>query len=404
MKRKIGVGTFITTLKMREYVNRVLDTGWVSSSGPFCRWFENDFAEIHRCSYGVLSNSGTSSLQVALQALKEVHGWQDGDEVIIPAITFVATVNIVIHCRLTPVLVDVDAYTYNINPHKIRAAITDRSRCIIPVHTFGQPANMPAIKEIAEQYHLKIIEDSCETMFASYGQLPVGSWGDIGCFSMYVAHILTAGVGGIAITNNPQYAAVMRSLVNHGRDGIFFEQDGGDAASLKEVAKRRFRFERIGHSFRITEFEAALAMAQLEDWAELVNARRRNAHYLTRNLAALEGYLTLPFTAPEADHSYMMYPILVKAAGGDKWALIDHLESKGIETREMLPLTNQPCYQGRFREDDYPIAQIINQTGFYIGCHHGLTQNDLDCMIDTLYGFFGVARPGIKAEAAYAHG
>src|SRR3712207_6174410 len=189
------------------------------------RRFEQEFAELHGCRFGVMSNSGTSSLQVALQALKERHGWEDGDEVIVPAVTFVATSNIVLHNRMTPVFVDVLPDTYNIDPARIEARITERTRAIVPVHLFGLPADMDPILELARAHDLKVIEDSCEAMFATYRGRPVGSFGDVACFSTYVAHFLVTGVGGLGTTNDGELAVAMRSLINHGRDSIYLSID-----------------------------------------------------------------------------------------------------------------------------------------------------------------------------------
>lgn len=388
MSEYIGVGTFIVTPKMRELVNQVLDSGRISY-GPISKQFEQEFARIHECDYAVLSNSGTSSLQVALQTLKELHGWRDGDEIIVPSLTFVATINIVLHNKLTPVLVDVEPDYYGLDPALIERAITPRTRAIIPVHLFGMPCNMLAISDIAEQHNLKIIEDSCECMFVDHAKGKTGSWGDIGCFSTYVAHLLTTGVGGIATTNDPKIAAVMRSLVNHGRDGIYISIDDGRQArgqELREIINRRFRFERIGHSFRITELEAALGLAQLENWQEMISKRQENAAYLTDKLAYLNAYLQLPVIRPHTEHAFMMYPIVMRHE--DKDNITAHLESNGIETRDMLPITNQPVYQSWCREDQYPVAQWINQSGFYIGCHQNITRAELDHIVETFDRYF----------------
>ena len=153
--------------KAKEYVNQVLDANRLSY-GPFLQAFERDFSNLHDCKFGIISNSGTSSLQVALQALKDIHGWQDGDEVLVPAVTFVATSNIVLHNRMQPVFVDIEKDYYEIDPALIEAKITLRTRAIIVVHLFGQPCDMDPILNIAKKYNLKIIEDSCETMFARY--------------------------------------------------------------------------------------------------------------------------------------------------------------------------------------------------------------------------------------------
>jgi len=380
---RIGLGDFRANDKTYRLVNSVLDSGRISY-GPLSRQLEEEFSFLHSCEYGVLSNSGTSSLQVALQAMKEIHRWEDGDEVIVPAVTFVATANIVLHNRMKPVFVDVDRDTYNIDPRQIDAAVTGRTRAIIPVHLFGQPANMTYISSIAHSRGLKTIEDSCECVLATHFMDTVGSLGDIGCFSFYMAHILTAGVGGIATCNDPKYASKMRSLVNHGRDGIYISIDDG---KKEEAMSRRFRFESVGHSFRITELEAALALAQIEDLAYMVARRQENAEFLSNHLVMLEDEIQLPYTESGNSHSFMMYPIVMK--NGNKWDLCRHLEDSGIETREMLPLINQPVYMDMIDTGKFPVAEWINRNGFYIGCHQGLTFDDMYKVAEVILDYFG---------------
>lgn len=390
--KQIGVGTFQSTPRIKELVNEVLNSGRISY-GPMSQRFEREFAQIHESRFAVLSNSGTSSLQVSLQTLKELHGWRDGDEVIVPALTFVATVNVVLHNRLKPVMVDVDPLYYEIEPELIEAAITPRTRAIIPVHLFGQPCNMQMVTEITQQRGLAIIEDSCECMFVTHAGKSVGAWGDIGCFSTYVAHLLTTGVGGFSLTSNPDYAAKMRSLVNHGRDGIYISIDddnGLRGQQLKEVISRRFHFESVGHSYRITELEAALGVAQLENWQEMIAKRRANAHYLTTHLSHLRDYLQLPAIRRDTEHAWMMYPIVLRY--DHKQGLTAYLEEHGIETREMLPLTNQPVYQDWCHESDYPVAEWINKSGFYIACHQDLTTDDLQHISDVFKVYFRESR------------
>jgi dTDP-4-amino-4,6-dideoxygalactose transaminase len=206
---------------------------------------------------------------------------------------------------------------------------------------------------------------------------------------MYVAHLLTAGVGGIAITNNRKYAEVMRSLVNHGRDGIYISIDDDDGltnAELREVISRRFNFERIGHSYRITELEAALALAQLDDLQGMIDIRRKNAERLTANLSDLEDMIQLPTIRPMTTNSWMMVPLVLRHEPKDN--LVSFLEEHGVETRDMLKLTDQPCYKGMWNPDDYPVARWINDCGYYIGCSHGLTYNDMDYVSDLLHDYF----------------
>ena len=230
----IGVGDFKITPKMRQYILDILETGRLSY-GPYISNFEKEFCRIHGTSFGIMSNSGTSSLHIALQTLKTLHNWEDGDEVIVPATTFVATTNIVIHNNMKPVFVDIEPEYYGIDTKLIREKITEKTRCIIPAHLFGMPCQVDEIMDIAREYNLKIIEDSCETMFAEFDGNPVGSFSDIACFSTYTAHILITGVGGISVTSNPEYAITMRSLVNHGRDSIYLSIDDDKNKTLEQM-------------------------------------------------------------------------------------------------------------------------------------------------------------------------
>jgi len=348
------------------------------------------FSQEHGCKFGIFCNSGTSALHIALAALKEKYKWQDKDEVIVPAITFIATSNIVLHNNMQPVFVDVDKNTYNINPALIEEKITDRTKAIIPVHLFGMPADMFPIMKICRRYRLRIIEDSCETMFASYKNKKVGSFGDIGCFSTYIAHFLVTGIGGLCITDNDELAVMIRSLINHGRDSIYIgiDDDKKQGKSLFEVVDRRFKFIRLGHSFRATEIEAAIGLGQLERKDDIISKRRTNGRYLTEGLSDLDNFLQLPCVPKDRDHNFMMYPIVIKR--GNKKKLVYFLEKNLIETRDMMPLLNQPLYTKLFgkKEDEFPVAKWINHNGFYIGCHQYLKKVELDYIIDKFHEFY----------------
>lgn len=388
-RRKVGVGTFSASDRMRELVTEVLNSGRISY-GPMSMKFERLFARVHGCEYAILSNSGTSALYVALQAAKEVHDWEDGTEVIVPATTFVATANIVLHCRMKPVFVDVDPHYYNMNPDLIEATITEKTKAIIPVHLFGQAADMSKILPIATKHNLVVIEDSCETMFVTHNGKSVGSLGDIGCFSTYVAHLLVTGVGGISTTNNSDYAAKMRSLVNHGLMLEFLNPT--DNFAPQPTPGRRFKFGSCGHSFRITELEAALGLAQIENdnYVRMLRLRQRNADHLTAGFSIVNrhygDHLHLPEIAPHNTHAWMMFPIVLKTKDGgrtivDKEPLMKWLNERGIETRDMLPILGQPCYEYLNRED-YPVSDWIEKSGFYVGCHQDLTPDDIQYIVD----------------------
>jgi len=385
MSQQLGVGSIQIRSKDREYINDILDTGRLSY-GKYTRAFEKAFADAHDVSYALFCNSGTSALQVALHALKITYGYQDGDEVIIPALTFVATVNIVLQNNMKPVLVDVDPTFYEIDVAKIEQAITPRTRVIMPVHIGGLPCDMPAIMALAKKHNLQVIEDSCETMFARSYNKPVGSYGDINCFSTYVAHILSTGVGGFITTQDKNLATLCKSLFNHGRNNIYIAMDDDTdktPAELEQIVKKRFQFEQVGYSYRATEFEAAIGLAQIEVYEEAIQARQSNAAYLSEGLQSVS-QLQLPKKRMYTDHVYMFYPLLAK----ERDELCQYLEEHNIETRYLLPLTNQPVYKDMFNENDYPVAQMINKQGFYIGCHPGLTKADLDYMIMTIKEFY----------------
>lgn len=388
----IGVGGISFGKEERQYFKKILKTTRLSY-GTFMKNFENRFARLHNCRYAVMSNSGTSSLQTAVAALKEVYRWKDGDEILVPAITFIATSNVVLQNRLKPVFIDVDPKTYNLDPTQIEKHLTPRSRAIIPVHLFGLPCEMDPILELARKKALRVIEDSCETMFVKYKGKSVGSFGDIGCFSTYIAHLLVTGVGGLATTNSPRLSVLMRSLISHGRDKIYLSIDDDNVNSsskLRRIVQRRFRFVRMGYSYRATEMEAALGLAQLKNWKENILKRQFNAQYLIQGLKPFEEWLQLPTCPSYSQHSFMMFPLVLKGKEPKKNDLVFFLESHGIETRDMLPLINQPFYRKLFGnlEPQYPIARWINHNGFYIGCHPWLKKHELDYVLKIFHTFF----------------
>ncbi|MCX6780946.1 MAG: DegT/DnrJ/EryC1/StrS family aminotransferase [Candidatus Magasanikbacteria bacterium] len=365
-KEQIGVGCADITEQEIRYVNEVLKTKRLSY-GPFTQKFESGFAKLHGCKRALMVNSGTSALRIAVAALKEIHGWKDGDEIICPAVTFVASSNVIIMNGLEPVFADVSPQTYNLDPAEIEKHITKRTRAIMVVHLFGQPAEMDPIMKIARKYKLKVIEDSCETMFVKYKGKPVGSFGDISCFSTYVAHFIVTGVGGLA----------------HDKDLT--------PKKFQKVVESRFKFLRLGYSFRATEMESALGLAQLERKDDIVRRRKYNAKYFLKKLKKFEKYLQLPTWPKYSDHAFMMFPIVVKEGVPFKRnELIMHLELANIETRDMVPLINQPVYIKRYGnlEKNFPVSKWINHNGFYIGTHQMIEEKDLEYVVKAFEEFF----------------
>jgi len=380
--KQIGVGTLEITEKERSYVLDVLTNNRLSY-GPYSKKFERAFAAMHDMKYGIFVNSGTSALSIAIACLKEMDNWHDGDEILVPALTFVATANVVLEHGLIPVFVDCRPDTYNMDPGEIERRITKRTRAIMPVHLFGLIADMDPIVKIAHQHKLRIIEDSCETIGVSYRGKKAGSFGDISCYSTYVAHFIVTGIGGLAVTNDPQKAEILRSLANHGRDSIYMSIDDDkdlDGLTFREVIRRRFRFVRRGYSFRATEMEAAIGVGQLERFSDILRARQHNASRLSEILKPFSSWLQLPsWDTNVQEHGFMMYPIVVKPdAPFTKEELVHHIETWNIESRDMMPLINQPVYAFmNIQQEEYPVASWINRCGFYIGCHQNMHEKDL---------------------------
>lgn len=388
---KVGVGFASVTELEKKYVMDALDNERLSQ-GKYVRKFEVEFSKAHGQKYGVMCNSGTTALHLALETLKEVDGWDENTEVLVPAITFIATSNAALHAGLKVKFVDVEPDTYNLNPNEIEKHITSNTKCIIPVHTFGMPCNMNAIMEIAHKHNLRVIEDCAEAHFAKVDGKTVGSFGDISCFSTYVAHTITTGVGGVVCTSEQRFMEILRSLVAHGRACTCERCIASDGKSvcpkrMQTEIDRRFCFERIGYSYRVGEIEGALGLAQLERTDEIMGARHKNAEYLIKGLEPYEDMIQLPRHPENIEHTYMMFPIVLKKESGiDYKEFINYLESCNIETRPMLPLLNQPIYRKIFGdlEPQYPVAAYIDHNGLYIGCHHGMGKEELDYIIDCI--------------------
>lgn len=371
------LGTFRLRPKDKAALLSVAESNWLSP-GAKVKAFEYAISALHGNKFGVMTNSGTDALRIALASLKELYKWNDGDKVIVPAITFVATANIVLQCNMVPVFADVDMYHFNINPDNIlRRFFQDGHdktiRAIIPVHLAGLPADMKSILKIAKDHNLKVIEDSCESIAVDgIGQA------DITCFSFYMAHLLTTGVGGMAITNNYQLERLMWSYCNHGRRN-----------------PQEFVFDRIGYSCRPTEFEAALGLSQLDRLSGDILERRHNFHNLYYNLKEIPDLYVYSIVANKS--AAMFFPILIRESSKvHKRDLMAHLNKNGIETRDLMPLINQPCYKQYLGEQNsFSVAESVNKNGFYIGCHQDLTIGILKNTVKVFKEFFHRAsQPG----------
>lgn len=358
--KKIDVGTLNITKKHISKVVSALKSNRLSY-GPMTDEFEKKFAKMHGNKYGVFTNSGTSALQATIHAMKILYGWKDGDEIIMPATTFVATYNVILQNRMKPVLVDI-AYDLNIDPKQIEEKITKKTRAILPVHLLGKPCDMDSILRIAKKHNLKVIEDSCETM----GVQGVGR-GDVACFSFYIAHLLITGVGGMAITKDKELATLIRSLIFHGRDDKYLKIDDDDKYN-EEVIHSRFIFNYPGYSYRGTEVEAALGLVELESLKDNIKKRQENAHYLNNIIGQWVDNKYFK------NHAFMMFPLFCV----DRAALIRELEQNNITTRTIMPLINQPYI--KVNKSLYPFSKAVLEEGLLVGCHQDLTKKDLQRM------------------------
>jgi dTDP-4-amino-4,6-dideoxygalactose transaminase len=378
--RQVPVGTARVSARAAAYVAEVLASGRLSP-GPFSARFEAMMAEAHGVGAALFCNSGTSALQCALAALREVDGWRDDDEVIVPAVSFVASANVVLTNRLRPRFVDVDARTFGIDPDGVAAAVGPRTRAIMVAHLFGLPCDMAPIMAVAKRHGLRVVEDSCETMFVAYRGRPVGSFGDLACFSTRASHLVSTGIGGFVCTSDVRLAAIVRSLIHDGR-----AEPPPTGAHERPAATGHFVFERIGFNYRASELEAALGVAQLEERSDMLATRRRHAASLTSCLADVSRAVQLPWCPPDREHAFAMFPLVLHEAAPARATVVAHLAARGIESRALLPLVSQPVYR-RLHGDllaTLPEARRLDERGFYVGCHDGLDDADVAYLAETI--------------------
>jgi perosamine synthetase len=347
----------------KKYVNECLDDVWISSAGRFVGEFEREFARFCGVTEAVSCNSGTSALHLSLQAL----GVGPGDEVIVPTLTYIATVNAVRYCGATPVLVDSEPRTMNIDPAQIEGRITPRTRGIIPVHLWGHPVDMDPILDLARRRGLFVLEDAAESHGALYRGTKTGALGTAATFSFFGNKIITTGEGGMITTSDSQLANKMRLLRGQGMDPA-----------------RRYWFTIVGNNFRMTNIEAAIGLAQLERIEYHLEMRRKVASWYDRHLAALQDQFELPVEEPWARHSHWIYTILLK--NGDQFGrdeLMRELAAAGIDTRPVFyPMHVMPPYLEA--AGSYPVAESCARRGILLPTHGLLTEDDIAYIADTL--------------------
>lgn len=339
------------------------------SLGPKVAEFEGLFARTCGTREAVAVSSGTAALHVVTRTL----GLGSNDEVITTPFSFVASANCILYEGAKPVFVDVDGETWNLDPALLAAAITPKTRAILPVHVFGQPVDMDAIRKLADLRGLKIIEDSCEALGSRYRGRPAGSLGDAGVFGFYPNKQITTGEGGMITTDDAELASLARSLRNQGRD-----QMGGWLAH-----------PRLGYNYRLSDINCVIGLIQLQRLPEIIAIRQRVANWYRNRLAETRG-LGLQRVAPEVDvMSWFVFVVRLEDRYGeaDRDAIMAGLREEGIQcSNYFAPIHLQPYFKDRYgyRPGDFPRCESLAARTIALPFHHQLTELDVDRVCGTL--------------------
>lgn len=344
----------------KKYLNECIDSGWISSEGPFVERFERAFSSYVGRSFGIAVCNGSAALEVALLAMD----FEEGDEVIVPSFTIISCISAILRVKAVPVLVDSDGETWNMDVSKIAEKITSRTKAIMVVHTYGLPVDMDAIMSISEAYGLRIIEDAAEMHGQKYRNIPCGAFGDVSIFSFYANKVLTTGEGGMILTNNPDIAEKCKSIRN-----LCFSKE------------QRFVHDRLGFNFRLTNVQAAIGLAQLERIERFLDRKREIGMKYTKCLS-LSSNLQLPLaTTPYAENMYWVYGVVLKKSYPlDSKFVMAELQRRGIGTRPFFyPMHRQPVFRKMhlFVGEDFPIADVLGDRGFYLPSGSSLTDEQI---------------------------
>jgi len=393
-KMKVPFGAMTITPHARDLVNKALDSTRVSG-GQYVHEFEDRFAKLVGVRHAVALSSGTDADILAMAVLYDF-GAHRGDEIIVPALSFVATGNAVLHAGFKPVFVDIKRETLNIDPEKIEAAITKKTRAIMPVHLMGKPAPMEAINAIAKKHKLFVIEDAAEAHGAVYKGKNVGLWSDMAAYSTYVAHIITTIEGGIVTTNREDFAEILRSLRAHGRackcDVCVVNTNSGYCAKRFKYGKDiRFVFERVGYSAKMNELEAAIGLGSLTLYHKIIEKRRHNLLTMIERLKEFDQYLTTIEEEKDERIGPHAFPIVVKeGAPFTRDEFVSFLEKNGIDSRDLFSSMPTQCPGFSFlgyKLGDFPNAEFMGTQGLHIGVHQDINDEHIDYVMDTIRAF-----------------
>lgn len=402
-------GKVIGAKELQLMVDASLD-GWLTT-GRFNAMFEQRMAQFIGVKYLITVNSGSSANLVAFSTLTSPklgdRAIKQGDEVIGVAAGFPTTVNPIIQFGAVPVFVDVDLATHNIDVSKIEAAITPKTKAIMLAHSMGNPFNLDVVTALCKKYKLWLVEDCCDALGATYNGQLVGTFGDIATLSFYPAHHITMGEGGAVFTNNAELKLIAESFRDWGRDCYCppgkdntcnnrfcwtKKELGGD---LPDGYDHKYTYSHLGYNLKITDMQAACALAQMDRLEEFIAKRRANFTYLKNRLASVEQFLHLPEVTPNSEPSWFGFPLVLKETAGVKRTdLISFLDQSKIGTRLLFAgnLTKQPYMFGRkFRvSGELTSTDIVMNQTFWLGTFPGLDEPQLEYIAEKLEEFFGV--------------
>jgi len=356
-------------------VKEPIEKGWLTQ-GPKVKEFESLFAEIHNVKYALAVSNCTTALHLALLAC----GVGEGDEVIVPSFTWVATANAVLYCNATPVLVDIDISTFNIDIEKAKAKVSSKTKAIIPVHLFGLCADVDAIKREFPQ--LKIIEDGACAAGASMQGRKAGGLGDVGCFSFHPRKSVTCGEGGMLTTNDEKIAAHLDMLRNHGASVSEEQRHHGPRPYLLSA------FDIVGYNYRMTDLQGAVGFVQLKKLERFIQERDKWAAYYTKELESID-WLRTPKLPVGYKHGWQSYVTFVdeQKAPMKRNEIMEELQKRGIATRpgtHAIHMLGAYIKMYGYKPNDYPASYAADQYSMAIPLHNKMTKEDFDYIIATL--------------------
>ncbi|TSA08177.1 MAG: DegT/DnrJ/EryC1/StrS family aminotransferase [Deltaproteobacteria bacterium] len=363
----IPVNTPLLNGNEKKYLNACIDTGWISSEGPFVREFEEQFAALMGRRHGIAVANGSVALDAAVAAL----GLGPGDEVILPTFTIISCAAAVVRAGAKPVLVDSDPLTWNLEVSQVEAKLTLRTRAVMVVHTYGLPVDMDPLLALKEKYGFLLLEDAAEMHGQTYRGRPCGSFGEISTFSFYPNKHITTGEGGMIVTDDPQLAEKCRSLRN-----LCFQPG------------KRFVHEELGWNFRLSNLQAALGLAQMERLEEFVARKRHMGRRYRELLAGVPG-LQLPLEQTDyAENIYWVYGVVLEDnLGFDAEEAMARLAACQVGTRPFFwPMHEQPVFRKRgwFLDERYPVAERLARRGFYLPSGLALTDAQMERVADAV--------------------